>query len=252
MKINHIDINKKSLRVPFNQADFQVIYTNKKDILVSGKRLFDLIVSLIVIVCLLSWILPLLAIIIKLDSRGPVLFQQKRLGANGRIFKCFKLRSMYVNAQANTEQAKINDRRITRFGSFLRNTCLDELPQFFNVLMGDMSIVGPRPHMIKDCNDFSKLVGGYELRHLVKPGITGMAQVKGYRGETKDYFDVAHRYKWDMFYVKNQTFLLDIQIIHKTYSQILAAVMKKEKHQLSKHYVTVMPKQVYPDQLAEA
>jgi len=201
------------------------------------KRAFDVVVSLLVIICILSWLLPILALIIKLDSKGPVFFTQKRIGSNGIIFNCLKLRSMYVNQQANIQQAKDNDRRITPFGAFLRKSCLDELPQFLNVLKGDMSIVGPRPHMLKDCEDFSKMVRNYNLRHNVKPGITGMAQVKGYRGETKDFYDVAHRYKWDIYYVKNSTFLLDLKIIHQTSLQTLTAILKPRKPKLSDHYV---------------
>jgi putative colanic acid biosynthesis UDP-glucose lipid carrier transferase len=210
-----------------------------------SKRAFDIALSALVIIFILSWLLPILALIIKIDSKGPVFFIQKRIGANGKIFGCLKLRSMYVNAQANTRQAATNDRRITRFGTFLRISCMDELPQFFNVLKGEMSIVGPRPHMLKDCEDFSNMVKNYNLRHQVKPGITGMAQVKGYRGETKDFYDVAHRYKWDIYYVKNNSFLLDLRIIHKTSVQTLVSVVKSSKKpKLSDHYVPAPAKEI--------
>jgi putative colanic acid biosynthesis UDP-glucose lipid carrier transferase len=131
---------------------------------------------------------------------------------------------MVVNHLANTQQAELNDPRITGFGKFLRVSCLDELPQFFNVLKGDMSIVGPRPHMIKDCKEFSKVIKHYNTRNLVKPGITGMAQVKGYRGKTEDYYDVFHRYKWDMFYVRNRNFFLDMRIIRLTVTSTISTV----------------------------
>lgn len=156
------------------------------------KRCFDIVFSLLAILFILSWLLPILAILIKMTSRGPVFFIQKRVGAFGKTFNCLKLRTMVVNAQANIQQAQVNDPRITPFGKFLRLSCLDELPQFFNVLLGDMSIVGPRPHMIRDCKEFSKLIRNYNSRSLVKPGITGMAQVKGYRGKKPMIFLMFH------------------------------------------------------------
>jgi putative colanic acid biosynthesis UDP-glucose lipid carrier transferase len=210
----------ESISHPGNQTNFSIIRKANHPL----KRGFDIFVSLLVVTFILSWLLPILAILIKLDSRGPVFFIQKRVGAFGKIFYCFKLRTMVVNEQANIEQAQTNDPRITRFGKFLRLSCLDELPQFLNVLIGDMSIVGPRPHMIKDCKEFSKLVKQYNTRNLVKPGITGMAQVKGYRGKTRDFFDVAHRYKWDMFYVKNRSFYLDMRIMGLTIASTLYTV----------------------------
>ena len=188
------------------------------------KRLFDVMISLLVIAFVLSWLLPLLAILIKIDSRGPVFFIQQRVGAFGRVFHCIKLRTMFVNQLANVQQAQVNDPRITRMGRFLRISCFDELPQFLNVLMGDMSIVGPRPHMLKDCREFSKVISNYSQRNLLKPGITGMAQVKGYRGHTIDFFDVSHRYKWDMFYVRNCSFRLDMRIMRLTITSTLKMI----------------------------
>ena len=190
------------------------------------KRSFDIIISLLVIIFLLSWLLPILAIIIKLDSKGPVFFLQKRVGAHGKTFYCLKLRSMVNNALANIEQAGINDPRITRIGKFLRVSYLDEFPQFFNVLLGQMSIVGPRPHMVHDCFEFLEAMPEYNLRHMVKPGITGMAQVKGYRGKVNSYFDITHRYKLDMFYIKKACFILDIKIILQTLSQVISLLGK--------------------------
>lgn len=200
------------------------ISKNKSDLLF--KRSFDVIFSFLVVVFILSWLLPIIAILIKLNSKGPVFFVQQRVGAFGKTFNCFKLRTMIVNAQANTKQAQANDPRITSIGRFLRLSCLDELPQFFNVLKGDMSIVGPRPHMIKDCKEFSKLIKQYNSRSLVKPGITGMAQVRGYRGKTNGFYDVSHRFKWDMFYVRNLSFTLDMQIIGLTITSTLSTVYK--------------------------
>ena len=186
------------------------------------KRAFDITVSVVVIAGLLSWLLPLLAVLIKLNSKGPVLFVQKRVGAFGKTFNCLKLRTMVVNEQADTCQAETNDPRITEFGRFLRLSCFDELPQFFNVLAGDMSIVGPRPHMLKDCREFSEIIQYYDSRNLVKPGITGMAQVKGCRGKTKSFYDITHRFKWDMFYVKNLSFKLDMCILRLTITSTIA------------------------------
>jgi putative colanic acid biosynthesis UDP-glucose lipid carrier transferase len=134
---------------------------------------------------------------------------------------------MIVNKEANCQQASLNDPRITSFGNFLRISCLDELPQFFNVLMGQMSVVGPRPHMVKDCSQFSDAIENYNLRNKVKPGITGMAQVKGYRGHTVNFYDMFHRYKWDIFYIRNLSFNLDMKIIRLTITSTFKAVFSK-------------------------
>ncbi|HTE26597.1 sugar transferase [Flavitalea sp.] len=192
-----------------------------------GKRLFDITTSLFVSVFILSWLFPLIAFLIRLESRGPVLFIQRRVGMGGRTFHCLKFRTMVVNSDANTRQAQINDRRITRVGHFLRISNLDEFPQFLNVLIGDMSIVGPRPHMHSDCSKFSSLVNGYKFRNMVKPGITGLAQVKGYRGPTKDFASIFHRYQFDAFYVRNANFWLDMRIIRKTAGQTVIALINK-------------------------
>jgi putative colanic acid biosysnthesis UDP-glucose lipid carrier transferase len=187
-----------------------------------AKRFFDIIISLLVIIFLLSWLLPVLAILIKLDSKGPVFFLQKRVGAHGKTFRCIKLRSMVINSLANVEQAGADDPRITRVGKYLRLSYLDEFPQFFNVLFGQMSVVGPRPHMLHDCFEFLDVVPEYNLRHMVKPGITGMAQVKGYRGKINSYFDITHRNKFDMFYIKKACFILDLKIIFQTLAQVVS------------------------------
>jgi putative colanic acid biosynthesis UDP-glucose lipid carrier transferase len=188
------------------------------------KRIFDVFVSSLVIVFLLSWLLPVLALIIKLDSYGPVFFVQHRSGFLGRSFRCLKFRTMVVNTLSDKQQAIENDPRITRLGRFLRLTSLDEMPQFFNVLMGDMSIVGPRPHMHKDNADFAKVVENYRFRSLLKPGITGMAQVKGYRGPAQDFYKIFHRYQWDAFYIRNANPSLDFKIIRLTALQILKSL----------------------------
>src|ERR1700743_3871215 len=151
------------------------IYIEQRQRYLLAKRAFDIVVSLLVLVFIFSWLLPILYILIKLDSRGPVFFVQKRVGFLGRSFPCLKFRTMYVNSEANTKQATEDDPRITRMGKFLRNSNLDEIPQFLNVLAGHMSIVGPRPHMHQDCNNFSRVVDSYKFRNLMKPGITGLA-----------------------------------------------------------------------------
>lgn len=183
------------------------------------KRGFDIAFSLFVIVFILSWLLPILGLIIKLESKGSMFFIQPRAGLNGKMFNCFKLRSMRNSATAHTKQATRKDPRITKVGAFIRATSLDELPQFFNVLLGNMSIVGPRPH-IKVLNDkFSPIVPDYDKRFLVKPGITGLAQAFGYRGETKDVEDMTQRVQADVLYVQNWSLLLDIRIVFRTVFQ---------------------------------
>lgn len=197
------------------------------------KRVADIFISLLIIVFFLSWFLPIAALLIKLDSRGPVFFIQRRVGRWGKTFNCFKFRTMVVNERAHVDQARVNDSRITSIGNFLRKTNLDEFPQFFNVLLGHMSIVGPRPHMHSDCNMFSKVVAGYKFRNVVKPGITGLAQVKGYRGPAKDFSSIFHRYQFDAFYVRNASFWLDLRIVRKTayqtFQMIFDAVFNKTK-----------------------
>jgi putative colanic acid biosynthesis UDP-glucose lipid carrier transferase len=194
------------------------------------KRLFDIVVSSLIVIFILSWLVPIIALIIKLDSRGPIFFIQRRAGFLGRSFSCFKFRTMVVNSLSDKQQAITNDPRITRLGKFLRITSLDELPQFINVLLGDMSIVGPRPHMHKDNKDFASVVENYRLRSFVKPGITGMAQVKGYRGPAKDFYKIFHRYQWDAFYVRNANLSLDFKIIRLTAIQILKSLVSFKKN----------------------
>jgi putative colanic acid biosysnthesis UDP-glucose lipid carrier transferase len=177
------------------------------------KRIFDVCFSSLVIIGLLSWLIPLIGILIKFNSPGPIFFRQERNGENNKIFKCIKFRSMKVNKLANDRQASKDDPRITKFGKFLRQSNLDELPQFYNVFMGDMSIVGPRPHMLKHTEEYSQLIDKYMLRQSIKPGITGWAQVSGFRGETKDPELMRMRVLHDVWYMENWTFMLDLKII---------------------------------------
>ena len=176
------------------------------------KRIFDLAFSCIVIVFILSWLYPLVAILIKRQSKGPVLFKQMRTGKKNEPFWCYKFRSMYINIGDESEQAKREDSRITPIGKFLRRTSLDEMPQFFNVLIGNMSIVGPRPHMIKHTTDYNDHINNFMVRHFVKPGITGLAQVSGLRGETKKVSDMKRRVTTDIQYVQRWSLITDIKI----------------------------------------
>jgi putative colanic acid biosynthesis UDP-glucose lipid carrier transferase len=185
------------------------------------KRSFDLVTSIVIVTGILSWLLPLLAILIKLDSRGPVFFVQKRIGKNSLPFFCYKLRTMVINDQADAQPASVDDGRITRVGNWLRHYHLDELPQFFNVLLGSMSLVGPRPYMPVDCQTFAAIVPDAAHRNRVKPGITGMAQAKGLHGPIKSRQIIFQRYHWDVFYVNNADFRLDIRILQQTLALIL-------------------------------
>ena len=180
------------------------------------KRIFDLLFSFLVILLVLSWLYPLIAFLIKLSSKGPVLFKQLRSGINNEDFSCYKFRSMAITDDADSLQATLGDARITKIGTFLRKSSLDEFPQFFNVFMGDMSIVGPRPHMLLHTEEYSELINKYMVRQLVKPGITGLAQIRGYRGETKELKDMEGRVKFDVWYIENWTLSLDISIILQT------------------------------------
>ena len=180
------------------------------------KRLFDIIFSFFVIVFILSWLYPLIALIIILDSGFPVLYKQKRNGLHGKFFKCLKFRSMRPSKDNDKKATVRGDSRITRVGKFLRKTSIDELPQFFNVLVGDMSVVGPRPHMVTQDEYYTDIINKYTLRHYVKPGITGLAQVRGYRGEVNSDEDMELRIRADIFYVKNWSFWMDIFIIFRT------------------------------------
>ncbi len=185
------------------------------------KRTFDIIFSGLFLITLFPIIFIICGTAIKLSSRGPVLFRQKRNGIDGKEFWCYKFRSMKVNANADTLQASEYDPRKTKIGDFMRKTNIDELPQFFNVLMGDMSIVGPRPHMLKHTEEYSQLINTYMVRHLVKPGVTGWAQVTGFRGETKELAAMEGRVRADIWYMEHWTFMLDIYIIYKTVANVI-------------------------------
>lgn len=190
------------------------------------KRFIDIITSIILIILVYSWVYPIIAAIIKYTSRGPIIFKQKREGVDKKVFYCYKFRTMVadsrdVDASGKYLQATWNDRRITKIGFFLRKTSLDELPQLINVLKGDMSLVGPRPHPIPLNREMEKLIQGYNLRHLVKPGITGLAQISGYRGETKLIEDMRRRVEYDINYIKKWKGSTDFVILYKTIINII-------------------------------
>ncbi|RAJ17914.1 exopolysaccharide biosynthesis polyprenyl glycosylphosphotransferase [Olleya aquimaris] len=182
------------------------------------KRVFDVVFALLMIVLVLSWLTPLLFILIKLESKGPLFYKHKRNGINYKEFDCYKFRSLKTNKAEKGTYITQNDTRVTKIGKFLRKTSLDEFPQFYNVLKGDMSVVGPRPHMLSYTDDYSKKIDKYNFifRHNVKPGVTGLAQIKGYRGEIKNDEDIINRIKYDNFYIENWSLVLDLKIIFQT------------------------------------
>lgn len=194
------------------------------------KRCFDILVSLAFVCTAFPFLYILIGMAVKLTSAGPVLFKQRRSGLDNRTFTCLKFRTMVVNDQADTLQAASNDRRITRVGQFLRATSLDELPQFINVLRGDMSIVGPRPHMLYHTSMYASAIPDYMRRLSVKPGITGVAQILGYRGETPELADMKRRVRLDLWYVDHQSFKLDLHIFIYTLFDFL------KKKQMIKQY----------------
>ncbi|TDO19037.1 undecaprenyl-phosphate glucose phosphotransferase [Pedobacter duraquae] len=186
------------------------------------KRAFDVVFSLFVIICVMSWLLPIIAILIKLESKGPVFFMQIRSGKDNKPFYCFKFRSMRTNSDSDKLQATKNDSRITKLGAFMRKTSIDELPQFFNVLRGEMSVVGPRPHMLQHTSQYSAIIDQFMVRHLVLPGITGWAQVSGHRGETNAEGSMEARVKADIWYLENWSLFLDLKIAFLTVWQVIA------------------------------
>ena len=191
-----------------------------------AKRAFDITFSLVVIIGILTWLTPLIAILIKLESKGPVFFRPKRNGLDYKEFECYKFRSMVLNNTAHLHQVSRNDKRITGLGKFLRKTSIDELPQFFNVLKGEMSVVGPRPHMVSHTHMYAERIDKFMVRHFVKPGITGLAQVSGYRGEVESEDDIVGRVRNDIYYIENWSTLMDFRIIVQTLLNIFTGDQK--------------------------
>lgn len=217
------DIFSKNLKLDYYEF-FPVLSLQKtplhEPVAQLSKRIFDIVFSVLVIIFLLSWLAPILALLIKLESKGPVFFLQSRPGLNEEEFYCYKFRSMQLND--STEQSVTrNDPRVTRIGKFLRKTSMDELPQFLNVLKGDMSVVGPRPNLWSQKNLYSTRIKKYIVRHYVRPGITGLAQVRGFRGEISTDEDMINRIKYDVFYIENWSLLLDLKIIFQTVVNIV-------------------------------
>lgn len=185
------------------------------------KRAFDIVFSSAVILFIFTWLFPLLALAVKLSSRGPVFFKQKRLGRDNKEFTCWKFRSMRMNKEADVKQATKNDPRVTAVGRFLRKSNLDEMPQFWNVLLGHMSVVGPRPHPIRLNEQYRDIIDKYMVRHFVRPGITGWAQVNGFRGETSTPDLMERRVEMDIWYLENWSFWLDLKVVVKTVTNML-------------------------------
>lgn len=212
------EIFSKNLKVEYYEF-FPVLSLRKTmlhDPITKGfKRCFDIVFSLIIIFGLLSWLVPLLAFLIKMESRGPIFFKQGRPGIDEKEFFCYKFRSMQINKTTEREASK-NDPRVTKIGRFMRKTSIDEMPQFLNVLMGDMSVVGPRPHLWSQNKAYGNKIKKYMVRHYVKPGITGLAQVRGFRGEIETDEDMINRIKYDVFYIENWSLILDVKIIVQT------------------------------------
>ena len=231
-----IDFADNNLKILKFLPDNKEIYTKKLDFTYYGvlpilsmrripmdepfykfiKRGFDIVLSLLIIVGILSWLTPLLGLLIKLESKGPVFFKQKRNGLDYEEFYCYKFRSMKPNPMAHLHQIKKGDERVTRVGRIIRKTSIDELPQFINVLKGDMSVVGPRPHMVSHTHMYAERIDKFMVRHFIKPGITGLAQVSGFRGEVESDHDIINRVKYDIFYLENWSLLLDIKIVFLT------------------------------------
>jgi putative colanic acid biosynthesis UDP-glucose lipid carrier transferase len=205
-----------SIRYMFQEMNQQYLEHQPASYYFTAKRIMDVTLSALFILLVMSWLTPLLAIIIKLTSKGPVFFVQKRTGYMGVEFECFKFRTMFVNDEADIKQVSINDKRITKIGKLLRVTHLDETPQFFNVLLGDMSVVGPRPHMLFHTRYYSECIPYYNLRLEVHPGMTGMAQIKDYIGEISVERELRKRIQWDIYYMKNRSIRLDINILLST------------------------------------
>jgi putative colanic acid biosynthesis UDP-glucose lipid carrier transferase len=205
----------------------QRLYVDSKKDYFVFKRVIDVGISVLLILFLLSWLFPIIAFLVVVGSRGPVFFVQRRVGRAGKGFRCYKFRTMIINAEADARPASTGDSRVTRIGKFLREYNVDELPQLFNVLFGHMSVVGPRPHMYSDCAAYSRIIPGYKFRTLVRPGITGLAQARGYHGPTTDEEFLQKRFQLDAYYVKNASIELDMKILYTTVSRRIELLFAK-------------------------
>ena len=202
-------------------------FTMSQKLYMGVKRIIDILLSAMALI-LLSWLFLILCIAIKIDSRGPILFKQKRVGIHKTHFMIYKFRTMRIDTPKDMPTHMLADpeQYITRVGKILRKSSLDELPQFINVFKGEMSVVGPRPHMLKHTKDYSAIIDKYMVRHFIKPGLTGWAQVNGYRGETKELWQMEKRVEYDVWYIENWNFMLDMKIIFLT----LIGIFKGDKN----------------------
>lgn len=221
LKIDHLEAVDIALPHEFNLLYVDRTIPLERTINLFFKRAFDFIASAALLVCFFSWILPIIALLIKLDSKGPVFFSQKRNKRNGRLFTCIKFRTMIVNDKADILPAEENDYRITKVGKFLRRHHWDELPQLINVLLGDMSIIGPRPYMISDNEKYEKLIKNYLVRYKIKPGITGLAQVKDQVSPVTMIENMKNRVEKDVHYIYNWSPSMDAKILLRTFFKIL-------------------------------
>ena len=214
-----------NIRYMFHEMNQQYLYHQPASYYHTIKRIMDFTISMTFILLIMSWLTPIIALLIKLTSKGPVFFIQRRTGFMGVEFSCFKFRTMFINDDADIKQVSINDKRITKIGKFLRLTHIDETPQFFNVILGDMSVVG-RPHMVFHTSYYSECIPYYNLRLEVLPGMTGMAQVKDYVGEISVERELRKRIQWDIYYMKNRSIWLDINILLNTVGCVFRKVLK--------------------------
>lgn len=210
-------------REMLDDIDIYTLYEQPLQIPVNRliKRFCDVVITLFFFGIAVSLFLPIIWVMIKIQSPGPLLFKQQRTGLDGKTFTLYKFRSMHVNAKADEQQCSKNDPRKFKFGCLMRKLSIDEVPQLWNVLKGDMSIIGPRPHMLAHTDEYSQLIDKYMVRHFVKPGITGWAQVTGFRGETKELWQMEERVKRDIWYMENWSFWLDIRILWLTLKAML-------------------------------
>ena len=216
-KLNNLENFSINSDFIFNRYSVNLLDSSQ----IISKRIFEILSVSIFLLLIASWLFPIIAIFIKMESKGPVFYKQLRHGQNNVPFYCFKFRSMKFEPETNFKQATKGDSRVTKVGAFLRKSSLDELPQLLNVLIGEMAIVGPRPHAIPMNKEFAEKMENFMCRHMVKPGITGLAQAKGYRGEILNLSDMNARLRYDLFYIKNWSFLFDLKIILLTFNSLI-------------------------------
>lgn len=223
----HINTINDLSKMDTKEENFKIPLLRKSNMVI--KRIFDLLISLLVCTFTLPF-LPIIALLIKIQSHGPIFFHQKRTGLNGKTFVCYKFRSMHLNNEPDTRQATNNDPRIFAFGNFMRRTHIDEIPNFINVIKGDMSIIGPRPHMLYHTEKYTQLIEHYMDRHRCKPGITGYSQVMGLCGATPELWQMEERVKNDIWYINHWSLLLDLWIFYRT---IMITFSKQEKQDIT-------------------